>query len=110
MKVKEILDSKQFDIINDSTNISQNINKLFASDLMSHVMGFAESGDCLLTVLNNINVLGVASLLDFTCVIFTHGVSVNETIIKKANELDIPILSTKLTTVDAVLHLKEIGE
>lgn len=110
MNVKDILLDDAFELINQSTNINEDINKLFASDLMSHVMGFAETGDCLLTVLNNINVLGVASLLDFTCVIFTHGVSVNQAMIQKANELDIPLLKTKLTTVDAIIQLQKLGE
>lgn len=110
MKVKDILQLEVFEIINSSDNLNENINKLFASDLMSHVMGFAETGDCLVTVLNNINVLGVASLLDFTGVIFSHGVSVNEQIINKANELDIPILKTKLTTVEVITTLQQIGE
>lgn len=110
MKVKDILTLNEFEIINTSDNLNEDINKLFASDLMSHVMGFAETGDCLITVLNNINVLGVASLLDFTGVIFAHGVSVNEQIINKANELDIPILKTKLTTVEVIHTLQKLGE
>ena len=110
MKVKDILNLNEFELINASDNLNQDINKLFASDLMSHVMGFAETGDCLITVLNNINVLGVASLLDFTGVIFTHGVTVNAQIISKANELDIPILKTKLTTVEVINALQKIGE
>lgn len=109
MKVKDILSLESFHIINHSNNIDEDINKLFASDLMSHVMGFAETGDCLITVLNNINVLGVASLLDFPCVIFTHGVSVNEVIIKKADELDIPILKTTLSTVETIIELQKLG-
>ncbi len=106
MKVKEILENKQFVLINDNVNLDIPINKLFASDLMSHVMGFAETEDCLITVLNNINVMGVASLLDFTCVIFAHNVNVNEHIINKANELEIPLIKTSLTTVEVILALQ----
>ena len=102
MNVKDILLFDQFTLINEPVALENTINKLFASDLMSHVMGFAETSDCLITVLNNINVLGVASLLDFTGVIFSHGVKVNEQIIKKANELEIPLLQTRLTTVEVI--------
>lgn len=106
MNVKDILSLKQFKLLNEPVSLDNKINKLFASDLMSHVMGFAEINDCLITVLNNINVLGVASLLDLSGVIFSHGVKVNEQIIKKANELEIPLLQTSLTTVEVVEILK----
>ena len=107
MNIKEILNNSHFELINETNNLESTINKLFASDLMSHVMGFAETGDCLITVLNNINALGVASLLDFTGIIFSHGVKVNQQIIDKANELDLPILFTKLTTVEVILELQK---
>ena len=110
MNVKTILLNQHFTLINNKSNLDSTINKLFASDLMSHVMGFAETEDCLVTVLNNINVLGVASLLDFTGVIFSHGVKVNESIIQKANELEIPLLQTKLTTVEVINELHKLGE
>ena len=105
MTIKEILSNDHFTLINDEVNLDNKINKLFASDLMSHVMGFAETNDCLVTVLNNINVLGVASLLDFSGVIFAHNVNVNEHIINKANELEIPLLKTELTTVQAIVEI-----
>lgn len=108
MKIKDILENSNFELINNPVNLDNDINELFASDLMSHVMGFAETNDCLITVLNNINVMGVASLLDFSGVIFAHNVNVNEHIINKANELEIPLLKTKLTTVNAVLEI--LGE
>lgn len=108
MRITDILKNDKFTLINNEVNLDNQINKLFASDLMSHVMGFAETNDCLVTVLNNINVLGVASLLDFSGVIFAHNVKVNEHIIKKANELEIPLLHTELTTVEAVMQI--LGE
>ena len=105
MTIKDILTNEHFTLINNPVNLDNKINELFASDLMSHVMGFAEANDCLITVLNNINVMGVASLLDFSGVIFAHNVNVNEHIINKANELEIPLLKTELTTVQAVLEI-----
>jgi predicted transcriptional regulator len=83
---------------------------VFACDLLSHVMGFANEGNILITVLNNINVLGVASLLDLNSVIFSYGISVNDEIIKKANELNIPLYKTKLSTSDIVIKLHNLEE
>lgn len=109
MKVKEVLIDDNFELLSDDSNLNLDIKTLFASDLLSHVMGNASEGCALITILNNINVLGVASLLDMSCVIFTHGVKVKEEIIKKSNELGIPLLRTKLSTVSTILVLDKIG-
>ena len=108
MKIKDLLSTEEFVLINKG-DTELEINNVFSSDLLSHVMGFAEENDILITVLNNINVLGVASLLDFSGVIFSHNVSVNEAIITKANELNIPLLKTKLSTAKAVVTLHKLG-
>ena len=109
MKVKDILNNNKFELISDKSGIDNEINDIFASDLLSHVMGNAGEGNILITVLNNINVLGVASLLDLSCVIFSHGVKVNDEILIKANELSIPLIRTKLPTVATILILDKLG-
>jgi predicted transcriptional regulator len=109
MKVNDILNDTNFDLLSNESGLNLEIKSFFASDLLSHVMGNAGEGSALITVLNNINVLGVASLLDMSCVIFSHGVKVNDEIISKSNELGIPLLRTKLSTVSTILILDKIG-
>jgi len=109
MKVKNLLESKHFQLISDNSGIGNEINGIFSCDLLSHVMGFASEKNILITVLNNINVLGVASLLDLSCIVFSHNIKVNEAIIKKTNELNIPLLRTKLSTSEAVITLYKLG-
>lgn len=109
MTVNDILLNDKFHLLSDTKAINNEISSLFASDLLSHVMGHAGEGSSLITVLNNINVLGVASLLDMSCVIFSHGVKVNVDIINKSNMLNIPIISTDLSTVETILLLDKIG-
>ncbi len=109
MKVKNLLESKHFQLVSNDSGIGNEVNGIFSSDLLSHVMGFASEKNILITVLNNINVLGVASLLDLSCVIFSHNIIVNETIINKANELKIPLIRTKLSTSETVITLHKLG-
>ncbi|MCK5388203.1 MAG: AraC family transcriptional regulator [Candidatus Izimaplasma sp.] len=109
MKVKNILESEHFQLISDNLGIENEVNGIFSCDLLSHVMGFANEKNILITVLNNINVLGVASLLDLSCVIFSHNIQVNESIISKANDLDIPLIRTKLSTSETVISLYQSG-
>ncbi len=109
MKVKDITNLSQLDLVNSNGNLNNEINEIFACDLLSHVMGHAQENSILITVLNNLNVLGVASLLDLSCVIFTHDTDLNETIIKKADELEIPLFVTKLSTAQITVKLYELG-
>ena len=109
MKVKDILQLNQLRMINKNGSLNNEISGIFTCDLLSHVMGHAKEGNAFITVLNNINVLGVASLLDLSCVIFTHGTEVNEDIIKKADELEIPLLMTEQTTYEITIDLYNLG-
>lgn len=109
MKVKNIIELKHFQLISNNSGIENDVNGMFSSDLLSHVMGFASERNILITVLNNINVLGVASLLDLSCVIFSHNIQVNEQIITKSNELNIPLIRTKLSTSETVITLHKLG-
>ena len=109
MLVKDIVELPDFELINES-DVNIEINNIFACDLLSHAMGFADENDLLITVLNNVNVLGVASLLDFSGVVFSHKINVNQAIIEKANELGIPLIKTALPTAQAVIKITEAGE
>ena len=108
MNIKDLIQNENFNVINNG-NTQIKINNIFVGDLLSHVMGYASNGDILVTVLNNINVLGVASLLDFSGVIFAHGVKVNDEVIKKADELEIPLITTALSSADTVIELHKMG-
>ena len=109
MKVKILLESKHFQLISDNSGIENEVNGIFTCDLLSHVMGFANEKNVLITVLNNINVLGVASLLDLSCVIFSHNIQVKQAIIIKSNELKIPLIRTNLSTSETVIALHKLG-
>jgi serine kinase of HPr protein (carbohydrate metabolism regulator) len=85
------------------------VKGIFACDLLSHVMGHAKEQQILITVLNNINVLGVVNLLDLSGVIFTHDTEVNEAVINKAKDLNIPLFVTPLPTAEIVITLKQFG-
>lgn len=109
MHVRDLIEHPQFNLLNTPDNLDNNIGGIFASDLLSHVMGQADEGDILITVLTNINVLGVASLLDLSAVVFTHNANVEQPVIDKSTELNIPLLRTSLSTAKTVLLLSELG-
>ena len=71
------------------------ISGAYIGDLLSWVMGHGEEGQCLVTIMSNVNVLAVASLLDFSCVVLAENVKPDEEFLSLAKEKEINILSSK---------------
>ena len=70
------------------------IEGVYAGDLLSWVMGRAKEGQAFVTIMTNINVLAVASLLDLSCVILCEDAEVPESLIDSAAEKGINLLKT----------------
>ena len=65
----------------------------YIGDLLSWVMGKAQSGDAWITIMSNINIVAVASLTDVACIILAENVQLDEAVITLANDKGVNILS-----------------
>ena len=81
----------------------------YTCDLLSHVMGKGQADMAWITVQAHMNVIAVAALLDFACVIIPEGLPVDQTIINKAAQEDIIILSAEQTAFELVTLLAAQG-
>ena len=68
----------------------------YCGDLLSWVMGRAQSGQAWITIMSNINVIAVASLCDPSCIILAEGVTLPEDIVNKAKDQEINILRSDI--------------
>lgn len=68
------------------------INGCYIGDLLSWVMGRAQADEMWITIMSNINIVAVASLTDVACIVLAEGVTVDENIIKTAENKGINIL------------------
>ncbi len=108
MKISELAQSNEFIPIN-KTKTDKDITGGYTSDMISWVMGHAQTGQCWITIMSHINIVAVASLLDLSCIIIAEGEMPDANTVKKAEENDIALISTKLTTFDASKRLIELG-
>ncbi len=90
------------------TDPGREITGGYAGDLLSWVMGRAESGDCWLTIMSNINVVAVAQLTDVACVVFTEGVMPDESVIAAAKQHDINLIACDEPTFAAGSKVAEL--
>ncbi|MBQ8623203.1 MAG: hypothetical protein IJ424_02345 [Oscillospiraceae bacterium] len=70
----------------------------YVGDLLSWVMGRAQSGDAWITIMSNQNILAVATLADVSCIILGEGVTLDEELIKTANDKGINVLASEADT------------
>ncbi|MBQ7851004.1 MAG: AraC family transcriptional regulator [Clostridia bacterium] len=81
----------------------------YTCDLLSHVMGKGQADMAWITVQAHMNVIAVAALLDFACVIIPEDLPVDEAIVAKAAQEDIIVISCSQTAYELVTLLAAQG-
>ncbi len=84
------------------------ITGVYVGDLLSWVMGKAQSGDAWITIMSNVNILAVASLTDGACIILSEGVTLDEEITQTAELKGINVLSFKGSSYEAAVYLSRM--
>ena len=81
----------------------------YTCDLLSHVMSRGVADMAWITVQTHMNVIAVATLLDFACIVIPEGISVDEAIVEKAAEEGVCMLSTPMSAYEVVALLAQNG-
>ena len=79
---------------------SREIKGGYAGDLLSWVMGRAESGNVWITIMSNVNVVAVATLSDASCILLAEGVSLDEEVLILAKDKGVNVLSSEKSAYD----------
>lgn len=95
MTVKEMAEALSLTLIAGQGGADHEISGCYIGDLLSWVMGRAESGDVWLTVMGNVNAIAVATLKDVACIVLTDGASLDEEARSRADEQDVAVYSTQ---------------
>ena len=82
---------------------------VYVGDLLSWVMGRAQSGNVWLTIMSNLNIVAVATLADVSCIILCEGVSLEDSVRNTAEAKGINVLTTGMTAYEAAKRLAELG-
>ena len=90
--VKEILDAE---VVVGHDQLDMEVKTAFGADLMSDVLAFAKSGSLLLTGLTNPQIVRTSDVLDIAAIIVVRGKRPLPETVQLAEELRIPILSTR---------------
>ena len=102
MIVQEMVDFLQAEVVAGTTRVDNVVTGGYASDLLSNVMSQAKVGNVWITMHGHQNIVAVASLLGLSAVIIAGHVQPDKEAVNKANEEEIPMLTTSLSSFEVV--------
>ncbi|HEX2964527.1 MAG TPA: DRTGG domain-containing protein [Syntrophorhabdaceae bacterium] len=104
--VKDILDAE---VYVGQDQMQKEVKTAFGADLMSDVLAFAKTGSILLTGLTNPQIVRTSNILDIAAIVIVRGKKPLAETIKLAEELRIPILSTRYILFETAGRLYQKG-
>jgi predicted transcriptional regulator len=108
MNVKDVQQALELKIFGGEKGLELKVTGGYVSDLLSDVMGNATEGMAWITLQTHLNVMAIASLKDLAAVILVNGSRPEEDMLQKANEEDIPVLGTNLSTFEIAGKLYQL--
>ena len=109
MKLKDIAEILDAQVIVGTELLQQDVTMACGSDLMSDVLSFAKFGSLLLTGLTNPQVVRTAEMADLAAVCFVRGKKPDQETIKMAESKNIPLLTTPVPMFESCGRLYKEG-
>ncbi len=109
MKVSEIIDVLDANVVNGQDFIETNIERGFASDLMSDVLTLDTDKMVLITGLANMQTIRTAEMADVQCILFVRNKQITDEMLKLAQEHNMILLKCKYSMFNAVGKLYQAG-
>lgn len=94
MKISEICEKLELKTLVEG-DLDREVTGGYCGDLLSWVMGRAQSGDCWFTVMGNINAVAVAVLADCACIVLTENANLDDDAKMRAEMQGVTVLATE---------------
>jgi len=109
MNLEGIRDILEAEMLCGDECLSNAVQIISASDLLSDVLAFTKPGSLLLTGLINPQVIRTAEMVEISAICFVRGKRPEETTIRLAEEKEIPLLCTELPMYETCGRLYRNG-
>ena len=100
MKLAEIRDILECEVLTEDDDLGVEVYEVVASDGMSEILAFAKSGELMVTGLTNIQSIRTADIAGVSAVIYCRGKRPDKKVVEFAKQTRIPILVTKMVMFD----------
>ena len=109
MKLNAIMESAKLTPAACDMVLPEEFDGVYVGDLLSCAMSRVEEGCLWLTIMNNINVIAVASLADAACVILCENVRLTEEAVAAACNKGVCVLYSPLSAYALCCVVNEVG-
>ena len=109
MKLIEIVNQLNLLVQTKTTDLDIEVTGGYVSDMLSDVMAHTKKGNLWVTLQIHQNTVAVAVLKELAGIILINGKQPAEETIKKAEQENIPIITTELSAFDIVCKLCKLG-
>ncbi len=100
MTVEKLVRELSLTVYGGASGLQNSIKGAYVSDLLSDVMGNADSNFVWITLQTHKNIMAIASLKDLAAIILVKGYQPDEDTLEKSNSEGIPILGTSEETFE----------
>ena len=107
MDVKELVEKLGLRVL-CGENLDKKISGCYCGDLLSWVMSRAQDGDVWLTVMGNVNSIGVAVLADVACIVLTENAPLDKDALTRAQQNDVIILQTEKNSYEMAAAVSKL--
>lgn len=107
MDLKQIAEKLNLTVLNEG-DMTREATGCYCGDLLSWVMSRAQEGDVWITVMGNINSIGVAVLADVACIVLSDNAALDEDALKRAQQNDVTIFRTDKNTYQTAVAVSEL--
>lgn len=107
MTVKELAQKLNLTMLSEAGSDNE-IKGAYVGDLISLVMIKCNEGDAWVTSQTHVNILQTAMLNDAACIIITGNAMIDDSLIEKANEKEVALLSTNMENYELAWKMHEV--
>ncbi len=109
MKISDLVARTGWNVLAGDPEQAPEVTGVYCGDLLSWVMGNGEPQQAWITVQVHMNVVAVAMLREFACVIIADGAMAGEEMLARAAEEGLVILASDLPVYETAMKLAEAG-
>lgn len=107
MKISELASLLDLEavVVSDS---EREVKGVYSGDLLSWVMTRLSCDYAWITIMNNVNIVAVASLSDASCIIVSENADISQDVAEKAKQESVNIYRTSMSSFDIAYSLGKV--
>lgn len=109
MKITELIEKTGWKVLAGDPSASPDAEGVYCGDLLSWVMGNGEPGQVWITVQVHLNVVAVAMLREFSCLVIADGAEPAPQMLEKAADEGLTVLASDMPVYETAVMLREAG-